>query len=147
MLILLLIISIICFIICYLYLSCDYEFICALCLVGGLVKIAIMAILIGLIVNGRVLDKKITMYEEENTKIEKQIATVVEKYMDYEHDTFTDCSTENMIALVDLYPELKSDTLVSKQIDIYINNNNEIKSLRNKKLNISNYRWWVYFGK
>ena len=54
---------------------------------------------------------------------------------------------ENYITLVSLYPELKADALVSKQIEIYISNNEKIKELKEFKINGSIYRWWLYFGR
>ena len=48
--------------------------------------------------------------------------------------------------LVTLYPELKADTLVAKQIEIYTNNNQKIKELKEQKLYGKVYKWWLYFG-
>lgn len=93
------------------------------------------------------IEQKIALYEEENAVIESQIATIVESYMDYEKTTFKDCSAESMITLVDLYPELKADTLVSKQIEVYLKNNDKIKDLKESLINRPVYRWWLYFGK
>lgn len=42
---------------------------------------------------------------------------------------------ESLITLVQLYPDLKSNDLVKKQMDIYVNNNKKIKKLKTKKLN------------
>lgn len=112
-----------------------------------IIELVICGLLGWSIVDGRVIDEKISMYAEENTVIEAQIQTVIKEYMNHEKETFKDCSAESMITLVDLYPELKSDTLVSKQIDVYLNNNNEIKNLKREKINISSYKWFVYFGK
>ena len=87
------------------------------------------------------------MYQEENTKIEEQIATIVKQYQEYEKDIFTEVSPESAMTLVSLYPELKADTLVSSQIDIYVKNNEKLKSLKEEKINASVIRWWTYFGK
>lgn len=46
-----------------------------------------------------------------------------------------------------LYPELKSDTLVQSQIEVYVENNKAIKELKSSAINASVYRWWLYFGK
>ena len=54
---------------------------------------------------------------------------------------------ESLITLVQLYPDLKSNDLVKKQMDIYVNNNKKIKKLKTKKLNISKTKWWLYLGK
>lgn len=93
------------------------------------------------------IDKKIVIYEEENTKIEQQIADVVKQYQEYETGIFTEVVPESSITLVSLYPELKSDTLVQSQIKVYVDNNKTIRELRSTALNASVYRWWLYFGK
>ena len=93
-----------------------------------------------------VVDEKITMYQEENTKIEEQIATMVKQYQEYETDIFESVTPESAMTLVTLYPELKSDTLVQKQIEVYLSNNERIKELKEEKINGSVLRWWVYFG-
>lgn len=87
------------------------------------------------------------MYEEENTGIEQQITDVVKQYQEYESGIFKDIAPESAITLVTLCPELKSDTLVQSQIEVYIENNKEIKELKNMTVNASFYRWWLYFGK
>lgn len=89
----------------------------------------------------------IAMYEEENTKIEQQIADVVTQYQEYEEGIFTEVAPESAMTLVALYPELKSDTLVQSQIEIYADNNKQIKELKCKAINTSVIRWWLYFGK
>lgn len=93
------------------------------------------------------IDKKIVIYEEENTKIEQQIAEAVKQYQEYETGIFTEVVPESSITLVSLYPELKSDTLVQSQIKVYVDNNKTIKELKSTALNASVYRWWLYFGK
>ena len=93
-----------------------------------------------------VIDSKITMYQEENTKIEQQVANVVTQYQEYETKTFTAVAPEDSMTLVSLYPELKSDKLVQEQIKVYINNNNKIKELKEKQINGKVHKWWLYFG-
>ena len=93
------------------------------------------------------IDKKIAMYEAENTKIEQQIADVVTQYQEYEAGIFTEVAPESAMTLVALYPELKSDTLVQSQIEVYANNNRQIKELKCTAINTSVLRWWLYFGK
>ena len=91
---------------------------------------------------------KITMYQEENARIEQDIDRIVEEYMKHEHDTFTDLKTEeSSITLVALFPELKSDSLVKKQLEIYVMNNTQIKQLKEEKINLTKTKWLIYFGK
>lgn len=107
----------------------------------------IIAILLGIIVSGgRTIDEKISMYQEENTKIEKQIDTLVSNYMNYESDTYEKFKSESSITLVSMYPELKSDKLVEKQISVYEENNKKIRELKEDKINLKVKKWWLYFG-
>lgn len=50
------------------------------------------------------------------------------------------------MTLITLYPELKSDKLVQKQINIYVDNNKKIKILKEKQINGKVLKWWLYFG-
>ena len=108
--------------------------------------------LLGLIIVGinvkslSVIDDRIVMYEEENTRIEQQIADVVEQYQKYETDIFREVAPESAVTMVSLYPELKSDSLVQAQIEVYTENNKTIRDLRDKQIKGNVYRWWLYFG-
>ena len=108
----------------------------------------VVAIFLGISVSfSGTIDDKIAMYTEENAKIESRIEAAVEKYMNYESETFASVSPESAITMVSLYPELKSDALISGQIDIYVKNNAKIVELKEAKINKSVARWWLYFGK
>ena len=95
----------------------------------------------------RVLDQKIQMYEEENARIEAQISEAVTQYQAYEKEIFVEVAPESAVTLVALYPELKADTLVQKQVEIYIKNNQTIKGLKEKQINGTVLKWWLYFGR
>ena len=108
--------------------------------------------LVGLIVAGvnvkslSVIDDRIAMYEEENARIEQQVADVVEQYQKYETDIFREVAPESAVTMVSLYPELKSDSLVQAQIEVYTENNKTIRDLRDKQIKGNVYHWWLYFG-
>lgn len=109
---------------------------------------AIVTICLGIAVsNQKVVDDKITMYIEENTAIEEQVNILVDEYMDHERSIYGDAKMTSPIVLAQIYPQIKSDTLISSQIDIYVDNNEIIKQLKLQKINGSIYRWWLYFGK
>lgn len=94
------------------------------------------------------IDKKITMYEEENYKIEEKVKNTVRVYMEYEKDTYNDLFEDcDLTTLLVAYPELNSNQLVKSEINLYIENNNKIKKLKEDKINRSIYRFWLYFGK
>ena len=94
-----------------------------------------------------VLDQKIVMYEEENTSIEQSIGSIVEDYMDYESNAYSDLKSQDLMELVTNFPELKADALVQEELDIYIENNQKIKELKEEKIDLSTMKWLLYFGK
>ena len=96
---------------------------------------------------GHTIDSKIAMYEEENESIEKSVDITVRSYMDYEASTYQEIKDEDGINLVALFPELKSDTLVQKQIEVYVANNDKIKELKEEKIDLSKAKWKLYFGR
>lgn len=102
---------------------------------------------IGAIATATVLDEKIEMYQAENEKIENQISEMVQRYQTHESETYKEFAPDEAVTLVSLYPELKSDELVSRQISIYTENSEKIKELKEEKITASVYRWWLYFGK
>lgn len=112
----------------------------------GIISLIALAALAITVSGLSTIDTKIAMYQEENAKIESQIAECVEQYQKYETEIFTEVAPESAVTLVALYPELKSDTLVSKQIDVYLENNQAIKDLKRDKINGDVWRWWLYFG-
>lgn len=123
----------------------DFE-LCGLSVALFLAALIATIVLISNVRALNVIDDKIAMYEAQNTKIEEQIAEVVQEYMEYESGVFTEVSSDSAITLVSLYPELKSDALVASQIELYVENNQKITSLMEKKINGSVTRWWLYFG-
>lgn len=104
-------------------------------------------LLINTIGTAHAIDSEIAMYEKENKVIEEKIDVAVKKYMNYESSTYIDLKNESSINLIYLFPELKSDTLVSKQIEVYLSNNARIKELKEEQIDVSRARWNLYFGK
>lgn len=100
--------------------------------------------------DGYIINESIAMYEEENHNIEAKIEETVESYMKYEADTysqFKNDSSADATILVNMFPELKTDSVVQQQISIYISNNEKIKELKEQKIKLSKNRWLLYFGK
>lgn len=92
------------------------------------------------------IDDKIEMYENENSKIDQQISVIVDNYIEHESKTFKEVKDKDVISLVSMFPELKSDKLVDKQISVYVENTKIIKDLKCEKLNYRIYAWWLFFG-
>jgi hypothetical protein len=96
------------------------------------------------------MENRIAIYQEENTRIEEQIKTTIQVYQDYEKDIFGDIdldkiSSEKLILLTSIYPELKSDAMVQELIQVYIDNTNELKQLKMSKFDHELWRWWLCF--
>ncbi len=130
----------------YDYDGLGFSLVCIGALAGILFSITIIVNL-DIVASGKVIGEKISMYQTENSKIESQVDVLVKQYMEHENDTFDKAKGTDSMTLISLYPELKSDTLVKEQIKIYNKNNSQIKKLREKKIDVSVAKWWLYFGK
>lgn len=115
------------------------------CIFAG-IAFFLAIIMIVFVVDASTADERIAMYEAENQKIEAQMAEIVEKYQAYESGIFAEVNEKNAMSLVCLYPELKSDSLVSEQMSVYIENNEEIKESKEEKISARPYKWFLYFG-
>lgn len=128
-----------------------HDFFTLMSVVFGFIVLGLIIKICGLstkVATEDTIDSKIEMYQEENANIEQDIDKIVKEYLEHEHDTFADLKTEeSSITLVTLFPELKSDTLVQQQLEIYVSNNAKIKSLKEEKINISKVKWVLYFGR
>lgn len=108
--------------------------------------IALLLLLVGLI-NMRIINDKIKLYDRQNKEIEEKIEITVKNYMEYEGNTYKDLKSDSYIQLINLYPDLKADQLVQQQITLYTENNKKIIELKEEKMNETVYKWWIYFGK
>ena len=116
------------------------------CLIGFIALIGIF-VNIGFLVYGRTLDDKIAMYEQENAAIEQSVDVLVKDYYKHESDTYSSLKPENAVLFASAYPELQSNELATKQLEIYVENNNNIKELKKDQINLSKNRFWLYFGR
>lgn len=117
---------------------------------GSLISVvALIGIIIniGILINGRTFDDKIAMYEQENVAIEQSVDVLVKDYYKHESDTYSSLKPENAVLFASAYPELQSNELVTKQLEIYVDNNNKIKELKEDQINLSRNRFWLYFGR
>lgn len=112
-----------------------------------LVAVVVEIFLVVKVQKASVIDEQIAMYQEENSAIEGQISAAIAAYQGYESETLKGLMPEDSVYMVLAYPELKSDALVEKQLEVYMSNNEKIKELKNKKIQIKVDKWWCYFGK
>lgn len=97
--------------------------------------------------NGPTIDSRIELYQSQNAEIESKVQATVASYLTHEKQTYKDLKPDNAIAVVSAYPELHSNELVKKQIEVYEDNNKKILGLKEEKLNQSVYKWWLFFGR
>lgn len=117
---------------------------------GGLISVlAIIPICIGLvfIVSGFSIDEKIKVCEQENAKFESAITVVVKNYLDHEQITYSEMTNDIATTWVSILPELQSNEIIMKQMDIIQNNNAAIRNLKNDKINLRIWKFLLYFGK
>jgi len=98
------------------------------------------------LIHRQTIQERISLYETENAEIDSQICEIVEGYKSYEKETFEKISNKSANVLVELYPDLKSNELVQKQMEIYMSNKNKVVSLQEDLINQKPLRWWLYFG-
>ena len=98
------------------------------------------------IVKANTLEQKITVYQEEMTNIENSINPVVQNYLDHEKETYTALTPDNAVIFASIYPELSSNEIVQKQLNIYNEYLISIKNLKLEIAEISTANWWLYFG-
>lgn len=129
-----------------------WTFVGIICIGVAIVLLAVICCMsYDVIPESNIIDNKIAMYEEENARIEATIEDMVSGYMEYETGVIDKVlnngnEEENAIVLVSLFPELKSDTLVQKQLDVFFANNEKIKELKAEKIDLSMKKFILYFG-
>lgn len=128
--------------------NCNEE-VCIISGVGlvvfGIIDFILIVWIITIYSNGYTINDKIEMYQEENKNIEEQITTIVNNFQGYEKDIISNVA--DMEVLLIKIPELKSSELVKTQMNVYIENNNKIKELKEEKINMKIGKWLLYFGK
>lgn len=121
---------------------------CFTCVVGaalfGTVDLILIIIAIFTGFNSITIDDKISMYNEENIKIEEQMTTIVQSYKGYEERIIKNVA-DMEVAFI-RFPELKASEMVQKQMNVYIENNNKIKKLKETKIETKIFKWLLYFG-
>ena len=93
------------------------------------------------------VDKQIEVLEERNELVIKQIEPLVDKYLNYENDTYKGLKLDaNMIVSLANYPQLKGNEFVESQIQIILKNQEEITKLKLDKVKLNSYKLWIFMG-
>ena len=111
------------------------------------ILLLIQVLLIASLVSGLSLDSRIELYQTQNTEIETKLSEAIKSYLSHENQVYKDLKPNNAIAIASVYPELHSNELIKKQIEVYEDNSKKILGLKEAKLNQPIYKWWLYFGR
>ena len=122
-----------------------------LCSISGIVGVIFLIILFSALCcynsTKSTADSQIKVYEEQNEVVMNQIEPLVEKYLNYEKNTYSNLKVEtnNLVAL-SMYPELKGDEFIQSQIKIIIDNQKKITELKLNKAKLNSYKLWLFVG-
>ena len=99
-----------------------------------LAVVSLLSTLVGIANYNKVattVDARQLVLEEQNQVVLSQIEPLVQQALEYEYNTYKDFKLDanKLIAFAQLYPELKANSFLNKQIDIILANQEEIKQL------------------
>ena len=94
-------------------------------------------------------DSRLAVLEEQNQIVLAQIGPLVQQALEYESNTYKDFKLDaaKIIAFTQLYPDLKANSFLNKQIDIILANQEEIKQLKLSKATLNAYHFWLWTPK
>lgn len=116
-------------------------------LIGGVFLIALFVCLISYNVTKSTADSQIKVYEEQNEIVLSQIEPLVEKYLNYEKDTYSSLKVDsNTLVAMSMYPELKGDEFIQSQIKIIMDNQSKITQLKLDKAKLNVFKFWLFMG-
>ena len=136
----------------FILISSDYDnegisFICVGGVIGAIFTIVLLITLGCYNSTKSTADSQIKVYEEQNDIIMAQIEPLVEKYLNYEKETYSTLKVDsNTLVARSMYPELKGDEFVQSQIKIIMENQKKITDLRLSKAKLNAYKLWIFVG-
>ena len=95
------------------------------------------------------IDSRLAILEEQNQVVLSQIEPLVQQALEYESNTYQDFKLDvaKIIAFTQLYPDLKANSFLNKQIDVILANQQEIKQLKLDKASLNAYQFWLWTPK
>jgi hypothetical protein len=94
--------------------------------------------------DGAVAADKIKSYEQGKARIEKEMGTMVNAYMDYEKDNVKRVSDKDAVSYVTVIPELKSSDLVKQEMALYADYDKRIMKLKEQQSDAKFAKFLLY---
>ena len=120
---------------------------------GLVILVVATAVLLGAAIvynyKASTIDSRLAVLEEQNTIVLTQVEPLVQQALNYESSTYKDFKLDaaKVIAFTQLYPDLKANDFLNKQIDIIFANQAEIKQLKLDKTSLNAYHLWLWTPK
>lgn len=116
------------------------------CIAGGGMIISGLVIIMSIacIGGGATATDKIKSYEQGKVRIEKEMGTMVNAYMDYEKDNVKRISDKDAVSYVTVIPELKSSDLVKQEMTLYADYDKRIMELKEKQADAKFAKFLLY---
>lgn len=118
--------------------------------VGGFVTIICTIVLCSLYgtyyYNKYTLDSQIGVLEQQNEVVLSQIEPIVNNALTFESETYKELklSPERIIAIGQMYPDLKNNTFLQTQMEIIIHNQQEITRLKLVKARLKAFKFFIW---
>jgi hypothetical protein len=112
--------------------------------VGIFISVILIVCAICRIGDGAVAADKIKSYEQGKIRIEKEMGTMVNAYMDYEKDNVKRVSDKDAVSYVTVIPELKSSDLVKQEMALYADYDKRIMKLKEKQADAKFAKFLLY---
>ena len=92
------------------------------------------------------INSRLAVLEEQNTTVLTQVEPIIQQALNYESSTYKDLKLDvnKLIIFAQMYPELKANSFLNKQIDIILANQEEIKQLKLDKASLNAYHFWLW---
>ena len=95
------------------------------------------------------VNSRLVVLEEQNQVVLSQIEPLVQQALEHESNTYKELKLDaaKVIAFTQLYPDLKANSFLNRQIDIILANQQEIKKLKLDKASLNAYHFWLWTPK
>ncbi len=117
--------------------------------IGGFILSTSILIILGgsaMVSQESSINEQLSYYNQINEQIEVDIQFIIDEYVEDHYNGNKKTDSTNIIIELQVYSSLKSNEGVANLLKIYTNNKAQIEELRNKKLEINTWKWWLYFG-